>query len=63
MIFAVKVHQKDGAVAVSQIGYRTLQGAIDFIKSRSDYKGQPITNWCVETDEHIYEIFDIQIED
>ena len=62
MIFAVMVRNiKDGAAAVSQIGYTTLEGAMNFIKSRSDYKGQPFTNWCVETEEHIYEIKDIQI--
>ena len=62
MIFAVVVHNiKDGATAVSQIGYKTLEGAMNFIKSRSDYKGQPFTNWCVVTEAHIYEIKDIQI--
>ena len=64
MIFAVKVHyKKNGAIGVSQIGYKTLEGAMNFIKSRSDYNGQPFTNWCVETPDHIYKIFDIQIAD
>jgi hypothetical protein len=64
MIFIVEIYyKKHGATAVSQIGYRTLQGAIDFIKSRSDYVDQPITNWTVETRDHIYIIKDIQIWD
>lgn len=64
MIFAVKVYyKKTGAWAVSQVGYKTLEGAMNFIKSRSDYNGQPFTNWSVETPDHIYEITDIQIRD
>ena len=62
MIFIIFVHYiNTGAKAVSQEGYKTLEGAVNFIKSRSDYNGQPLTNWCVETDEHIYEIKAIQI--
>ena len=61
MIFIVLVHYRDGAVGVSQEGYKTLEGARDFIKSRSDYNGQLFTNWCVETEKHIYEIKGIQI--
>lgn len=62
MIFIVFVHYLEtGAKAVSQEGYKTLEGAMNFIKSRSDYAGQPFTNWCVETEKHIYEIKDIQI--
>lgn len=62
MIFIVIVHNiKKPITAVSQIGYKTLEGAMNFIKSRSDYKGQPFTGWNVVTEEHIYEIKDIQI--
>lgn len=64
MIFAIEVYyKKGGAHAVSREGYKTLEGAMNFIKSRSDYNGQLFTNWCVETPEHIYRIFDIQIRD
>ena len=64
MIYIVIVHNiKKPVTAVSQIGYKTLEEAMNFIKSRSDYKGQPFTNWCVETEAHIYEIKDIQIEE
>ena len=62
MIFIVMVHSiKTNATAVSQIGYKTLKGAMSFIHSRSDYKGQPFDSWSVKTEEHIYEIKDIQI--
>jgi hypothetical protein len=62
MIFAVKVNYKKQELwDVSREGYTTLEGAMNFIKSRSDYKGQPFTNWCVETPDHIYMIIDIQI--
>ena len=66
MVYIVKVYcKKDGSVGVSQIGYRTLQGAFRFIMSRSDYTGQPFdcSSWRVETPDHIYEITDIKIED
>lgn len=62
VIYIVIVHSiKNNATAVSQIGYKTLEGAMRFIHSRSDYKGQPFTDWSVTTEEHIYEIKDIQI--
>lgn len=64
MVYIVKVYcKKGGVVSVSQIGYRTLQGAMRFVMSRSDYTGQPFDNWRVETPAHIYEITDIKIED
>ena len=62
MIFIVVVHSiKKPITAVSQIGYKTFEGAMGFIHSRSDYKGQPFDGWSVKTEEHIYEIKDIQI--
>ncbi len=64
MIFAVKVYYKrQEHWDVSREGYKTLEGAMNFIRSRSDYSGQLFTNWCVETPDHIYQIIDIQIAD
>lgn len=64
LIYLVIVHYKNvKQLAVSQVGYKTLEGAMNFIKSRSDYNGQPFVGWNVETDECVYKILDIQIED
>lgn len=64
MVYVVKVYfKKGGTMSVSQIGYRTLEGAMRFVMSRSDYSGQPFDNWRVETPAHIYEITDVQITD
>lgn len=64
MIFVIEVrNKKHGWKGISQVGYKTLEGAMRFIRSRSDYAGQTVENWRVETEDHIYTIKDIQIEE
>lgn len=61
-VYIILVHHRWAPKTnVSQEGYKTLEAAMDFIRSRSDYKGQEFTDWLVVTEEHIYEIKDIQI--
>ena len=63
-VYVIEVINKNHAwKGISQVGYTTLAGAVRFIQSRSDYKGQPVENWRCETADHIYTIKDIQIED
>lgn len=62
-VYIVEVTNKKYAwKGISQVGYKTLEGALQFIRSRSDYAGQSVTNWRVETEDHIYTIKDIKIE-
>lgn len=64
MVYVIEVtNKKHGWKGISQVGYRTLAGAIRFIQSRSDYAGQIVENWICETEDHIYTIKDIQIEE
>ena len=64
MVYVIEVTNKKHAwKGVSQVGYKTLEGALRFIRSRSDYAGQSVENWRVETDDHIYTIKDIHIEE
>lgn len=62
--YVIRVYNlKSRKAKISQEGYKTLDAAVAFIKSRSDYNG----DCCVKnyrkllTQENLYEIFEVDI--
>ena len=57
MVYVVSVNG-----TISSVGYKTLQKAQEFCKSRADKPEMVGNGWCFVSKENVYRITDVKVE-